>query len=616
VTLYRKLVLFTLAAAVVPLSVVGFNLLRGAERALAERISAGQLATARAAAEQVGRELDAVLHAVGGTAESFELGALDRRELRSLMLLVFRHSAHLEAVAILDQRGREVVPTLAGVRDGRAEPLRAETREAFLRALPREEARAAGEALVLSAPFAEPDRRPRLAAALSVPAAAGERWTLGVLVALDALREQADAAAGPEGAAFVVDAADRVVLASRGAVAGAADRRALASLRAAGGATTSYRDEAGREQLAAYAAAPGATGWGVLLRLPRDVALADVGRMRREVLTWSALSLFGFLLLGAAFVRGITSGLERIDRAARDLGRGDLSVRLPESGSDELARVSRTFNLMGQELRRARGQLERWNEELQVKVDERTRELEKAQAQLVEARKLAAIGQLGAGVAHEINNPLSGILGHAQLLAQRKAPGDPDLVPLRKIEEGAVRCREITENLLRFSEQGARPDFRETDLNAVVRQALTLTRSQIEDAGLVLDVALSEPPPRVEADARHLAQVLLNLLSNARIACAGRAGARIAIATGGRDGQAFVEVEDQGRGIAPEVMPRIFEPFFTTKDVWSNVGLGLSVSWRIVSEHRGRIEVQSRPGEGSTFTVLIPASDRATAAAV
>ena len=171
----------------------------------------------------------------------------------------------------------------------------------------------------------------------------------------------------------------------------------------------------------------------------------------------------------------------------------------------------------------------------------------------------------------------------------------------------ARRCRDITQNLLRFSQQRAEPDFRTLDVDAVVRDALTLAEEQVRAAGLTLALDLAEPAPRVAGDAGHLAQVVLHLVSNARTACLGRKGGEIEVTTRQEGGEARIAIKDNGKGIAPEHLPHIFEPFFTTKDQWSNVGLGLSVSYRIVSEHRGRIDVESRPGEGSTFTVCLPA---------
>jgi signal transduction histidine kinase len=363
----------------------------------------------------------------------------------------------------------------------------------------------------------------------------------------------------------------------------------------------------GKHVLAAWAPLEDGTGLGVLVAVPAETAWAPIARLRRGVLLASLAVLAVVLAVSFLVGRATTAGLARIESAARALGAGELAVRLPERGADEIAQVSRTFNAMAGELQGARERLELWNEELRREVDARSAELRAAQAQLVEAQKLAALGQLGAGVAHEINNPLTSILGFAQLLAEQAPEGSQDRETLRAIEAQARRCRDITWNLLRFSEQRAEPDFVDLDASRVVRDAVDLARSQIMATDVGLDLDLPEPGPRVRGDGGHLAQVVLHLLSNARTACAGRPGARILVAVARERDEARIVVRDGGKGIAPEHLPRIFEPFFTTKDQWSNVGLGLSVSYRIVSEHGGRIRVDSAPGEGATFTISLPA---------
>ncbi|RKG91990.1 two-component sensor histidine kinase, partial [Corallococcus sp. CA053C] len=287
-------------------------------------------------------------------------------------------------------------------------------------------------------------------------------------------------------------------------------------------------------------------------------------------------------------------------------GRGELERRVRVEGQDELSELGSTFNRMGEELEAARARMLRWNDDLRVRVEEATAELRAAQAQLVEAQKLAAVGQLGAGVAHEINNPLAGILGNVQLLLLDRSSGDSDFETLRKIEQSAKRCKDITQNLLRFSQQRERPDLRPVDLNSVVRDALSLTENQTRGEGIDLVTELSTTAPRVRADPGHLSQVVLALLSNARTAMIKTPVKRLSLRTGERDGMCILEVEDTGKGIAENIRPRIFEPFFTTKDVWSNVGLGLSVAWRIVTEAGGTLEVRSEAGQGARFTIVLP----------
>jgi signal transduction histidine kinase len=261
---------------------------------------------------------------------------------------------------------------------------------------------------------------------------------------------------------------------------------------------------------------------------------------------------------------------------------------------------------MGDELAHSRREIEGWNQQLEARVQERTAELKAAQAQLVQAQKLAALGQLGAGVAHEINNPLGGVIGHVQILLAEKSPDASDYEGLKHIEEGAQRAAQVVQNLLRFSVQRKEPVRTAVDLNKLVRDTMSLTESLIRDQKIELQYDLGDDKPRARGDAGQLAQVLLNLVANARTAMP--AGGRLRVATRKQGTESLLVVEDSGKGIAPELLERIFEPFFTTKDDWSNVGLGLSVSYRIVEEHGGRIAVESEVGRGSVFTVYLPAT--------
>jgi signal transduction histidine kinase len=600
VKLYRKLVLFALAAAVAPLVGVGFAVLRGSQRALETRVAAEQLATARSAAAGIASDIAHVDRTLGSIAATFDPDRLSAPELRGLLALLVSDATGATAATIVDPKGAAQAML---ARDGPARPPLHPDEEAFLRAV-RAASRDAGKGFVLAV-FDDPARGAQLAAVREIRGGRG-RWVVGARLGLEAARRRLEAAAGSAGAAFLLDEGGGVLAASARA-SHAPERAAVAALAARSPPVGTMEGPDGPAR-AAWAPVDEGGGLGVLMRLPEPQAYADVVRMRRTVLVASLAVLAVVLALAGLLARGLGRDLARIEDAARALGAGDLSVRLPPGGTDEVGAVSRTFNAMAEELGRARERVDRFNEELRREVDARTRDLRQAQAQLVEAQKLAAIGQLGAGVAHEINNPLTGILGNAQLLLEKWPTDDASREPLEKIEQLARRCRDVTLKLLRFSQQRAEPDFEALDLNRVVTDALALAEGQVRATGIALEVALAEPAPRVRGDAGHLAQVVLNLLSNARTACLGRPGRRIALSTRVRDGEVDLLVRDDGKGIAPELLPHIFEPFFTTKDLWSNVGLGLSVSWRIVEEHGGRIRVESVPGEGSTFTVTLPAA--------
>lgn len=251
--------------------------------------------------------------------------------------------------------------------------------------------------------------------------------------------------------------------------------------------------------------------------------------------------------------------------------------------------------------------LRRWNEELEQSVRERTRELRETQAKLLHAEKLATIGTLAGGVAHEINNPLTAVLTNAQLLKLSTSQAKDDLESVSIIEEGAKRCQAVVQKLMKYAR---RPSQEEAvgplDLNRVVGTTRAFLEYQLAQENIEIDAQLA-PVSQVQAAANELEQVLTNLLLNARdaIVAAKRKG-KIIIRTFAQDGRIVLEVEDNGAGISEANVGKVFDPFFTTKDVGKGTGLGLSISYGIVTKHGGTIHVSSREGEGSCFRVSFP----------
>ena len=237
-------------------------------------------------------------------------------------------------------------------------------------------------------------------------------------------------------------------------------------------------------------------------------------------------------------------------------------------------------------------------------------ELKRTQAQLIQSTKLAAIGELAANIAHEINNPLTSVLGFASYLAEQVPPGQPWREELDLIQEEAGRARDIVRDLLHFSRQREFiPQI--TDLNTVLEQTLAMVRRQGALESITLREEYASGLAPVEVDVPRIKQVFINLINNAVYVMKDRGGS-LTVRSSANGDTVQVEVIDTGTGIAPEHMHRIFEPFFTTKPEVSGTGLGLSVSLGIVESHGGSIEVQSEFGKGSTFTVKLPAKPGAT----
>ena len=229
--------------------------------------------------------------------------------------------------------------------------------------------------------------------------------------------------------------------------------------------------------------------------------------------------------------------------------------------------------------------------------------------QVSRAEKLASIGRLAAGVAHEINNPLTGVLTFAHLLRQKPHMSEEDQQDLDLIIHETTRAAEIVRGLLDFARE--RPTLMEPlDINDVVRRTVRLIANQKKFEHIAIEEALQDNLPEVCGDMNHLQQVLLNLSLNACAAMPN--GGRLTITTTASDGRVILRVADTGCGIKEEVLEKIFEPFFTTQPVGKGTGLGLSVTFGIVEQHNGAIEVHSKEGAGSTFTISLPALDAAS----
>jgi signal transduction histidine kinase len=230
-------------------------------------------------------------------------------------------------------------------------------------------------------------------------------------------------------------------------------------------------------------------------------------------------------------------------------------------------------------------------------------ELKQAQAQIIQSAKLAAIGELVANIAHEINNPLTSVLGFASFLVERLGPADPMREELSLIQEEATRARDIVRDLLQFSRQS---DFLPAmaDLNAIVEQVVAMLRRQGAVSSITVTEDYASDLPLVEVDVSRLKQVFVNILNNAIHVMP--AGGSMRIRTTLVDNAVWIAFTDTGGGIHADHLAKIFDPFFTTKQDVSGTGLGLSVSLGIVQSHGGTIDVETEVGQGSTFTVKLP----------
>jgi len=320
------------------------------------------------------------------------------------------------------------------------------------------------------------------------------------------------------------------------------------------------------------------------------------------------------------FVRYITKPVQALVDVTDRVSHGELDQQVEIQQDDEIGHLAKTFNQMVVSLRQSRDEIEEYNRNLEAKIVDRTEALENAQSQLIQSEKMSAIGQLAAGVAHELNNPLGGILGYAQFaLEKMKKQIDRDgsskelegyIRYLTDIESQSRRCKGIVQNLLRFSRSSRTSDFDDIDINEVLDETRTFVEHQLHMNQIELEMTLDHNLPIVFGNAGQLQQVFTNMIINAMHASPADSTIRIVTrsspALGEFGGAIEVIFSDQGCGISPANLKKIFEPFFTTKEVGKGTGLGLSVSYGIVKDHGGEIKVETEEGHGTTFTIVLP----------
>jgi two-component system NtrC family sensor kinase len=351
----------------------------------------------------------------------------------------------------------------------------------------------------------------------------------------------------------------------------------------------------------------------------RTIGMIYVGMMERPYIdlrnrvmaTFSGLAglctLFLLALL-AYIARQITRPLAVMVEATDRIAQGDLSHRVEGTGRDEIGQLAHSFNRMTEDLSAAREDLTQWGRTLERRVEERTRQLRETQDQLIQSEKLASLGQMAAGVAHEINNPLTSILINTHLLLEDHPEAGEEQESLKLIADEAARCAQIVSGLLDFAKQTPAQEAR-ADVNEIIDRTVQLHEMQASVRNIRIEKDLDRSLPPVDLDRNKIQQVFSNLVMNAREAMP-EGGALTITSRLSRDG-AFLEIAfaDTGVGIPRENIPKLFDPFFTTKSF--GTGLGLAVSYGIIRQRGGTIEVQSEVGRGSVFTVRIPLVDTA-----
>ncbi len=623
-----------LFVAVVPVAVSGLS---------------GLLLARAALAAAAGRSLEGEARHLAELAETTITGSLDDLRQASLLglhvlspaerpgalWLIYRADALRTAVALIDgDTGTSVVDPVfqatVGAEPGLAdhEALPPAALSTFAAHVPLAEALVAGQAI--GVPYADPARGASFVVlAVRVPGPRdGERekpWVVAVELSLRRLGARFEQSRIDGLDAFLVDLSGKVVCdGDRAAALARIDQskhpgvRALVDPAQPSSGVINLSDE-DDEELVAWARLQRLTGakarsWGVVVEQRRTEALAAIPALAQRVAFWVGAALVLAVAASVVLARGVARPVElltdvvaRFAGRGREPGRGD-RVRAPRLGADEFGTLAAAFNGMADAIEDRDRQLRAFNDDLQQKVDERTRELKDAQEQLIQSQKMAAVGELGATVAHEINNPLAAVLGSAQLALLRIDRADVRVRPhLVDIEQESLRIKDIVESLLRLSQDQSQQALGTVDVNAVVDGALAFVARQIIAARIAVKKDLAAQLPRVRGRASDLQQAIIHILHNACDALAD--GGTITIRTDAIDGKLVrIVVEDTGQGIASHNLERVFEPLFTTRTAQGNRGMGLSIVHRIVEDHHGRVVVESAgPGRGASVKMSFAA---------
>jgi two-component system NtrC family sensor kinase len=312
---------------------------------------------------------------------------------------------------------------------------------------------------------------------------------------------------------------------------------------------------------------------------------------QQTVLVFLSIALIGVLVstvLSYLLSRGISGPIKKLVMASKEVASGNLDTKVEITTTDELGKLAYTFNKMALALR-----------ERDDKLKEFTR------SKIMESERLALIGQLSANIAHELNNPLQGIVTYSHLLLEDLPRDDPARDSLEKIVIQADRSRDIIRGLLDFSRQ-RKPDKTLCDVTNVLKDCVSLLEKQALFHNVQITTNLDERLPLTVIDPSQVERVFINMIVNAADAMDGNGKLNLATRFDPVDNCIEVEITDTGHGIPKENLDKIFDPFFTTKDTGHGVGLGLAISFGIIKEHKGTISVESEVGKGTTFIVRLP----------
>ncbi len=598
-----KLVIIILFVAIVPLTVSAWSTFGIHQSAFDANLAELHRKAAEHEATRLQAHLDGVTRGLRQLAtQTISWPGLSARERNAALWLVYRQANEVAAALLLDERGTPVaVPAYVDQTAAQEEPghpvVAGDAIAALAKGAPLQRAISGQVAFGTPLTTAGVDG-PVLPIAFGVAGAApASHWVVVAAISLAPFCSEISRQGALE--IVVVDAEGRSLCASEGEEPLAVVEPAVVQRISGSETVWTYRNQEGDDLLAATAKM--ASGWRVIAQQPTELAYAASRRIRLQTVFWVALSLVVALAAGLFLARSISRPLERLAEAARQLAQGNVDHRVNLTEQDEFGRLGAAFDQMSDEIRA-------WNLELRERVEERTLELREAHQQLLRSEKAAATGTFSAGVASEMTDPLTSVLGIIQLLLGR-ARKDParhrDAELLESAEKEGLRIRAVVSRVRTLAQRQSELQFAPVRVNDLIDSTLEMSKAELESGGVEVVRAYGKELPEARGNFTQLQQALLQVLSNA-VSAVGD-DARIVVSTLLTDsGMLRIVVADNGCGIVEQDLDRIFEPFFTTGDASAGAGLGLSIAQRIIEEHHGTIGATSRRGEGTVISIALP----------
>lgn len=350
-------------------------------------------------------------------------------------------------------------------------------------------------------------------------------------------------------------------------------------------------------------------GWSITVEQPNSVFTTHTRVLQRQSILWVIIGAATALVSGLILSRSIHRPLEGLAQAAVEIGGGNLEFRLSESSTDEFGQLSRAFNKMSKEIAKRDWEIHFWNEQLQQRVEERSQQLENANQALIRSRKLAGLSTLTAGIAHEMNNPLTGILGLTQVLVARmkkSADNQSSVTLLQSVVQESQRMQRLLQKMMTLNEPTDDRTFQAVSLEPLLNGVHLAENEQMVMRKAKFSLKVSPDTPNVLGNPKLLSQLFQALIENALKALP-EAGGGISVKISPKGTEwVRVVIEDNGHGIKPELLGRVREPFFTTKTGGRGEGLGLARAHQLVELHSGTLEIRSEWQVRTEVEVVLP----------